>query len=105
MLVVWEQHTWVLLYSPCSIYYVLIYLFVHSPSDKGFGSIKQMVRGSTFDPSKLLTPLLTYLTEETIPAFELSPYVKYRRFLPIVLPLKYSPRIIVFLFFFFFVKF
>jgi hypothetical protein len=47
--------------------------FVHSPSDKGFGSIKQMVRGSTFDPSKLLTPLLTYLTEETIAACELSP--------------------------------
>jgi hypothetical protein len=73
MLVVWEQKTWVLLYSPCYVYYVPIYLFVHSPSVRnlGFLSIWSEVRSLTHP--KISTLLLTYLTEETIAACELSP--------------------------------
>jgi hypothetical protein len=42
-----------LLYILCTylFIYLFIYLFGHSPSDKGFESLKQMVGSSILDPS------------------------------------------------------
>jgi hypothetical protein len=80
MLGVWEQQTWVLLYSPCSIYYVPIYLFIYLFI---YLDIVQVIRDlsllsrwlgvRSLTPPKLLMPLLTYITEEMIAACELSP--------------------------------